>query len=72
MALTICWSVRPSYHVGGTIRYGEWMRFVPPPDPEAKQSVVAGPVSSLVGRQASLAPAYIQDFASLEIKCGSK
>ena len=25
-----------------------------------------------VGKKASQAPAYIQDFASLEIKCGSK
>jgi len=56
------WSVRPSYHVGGDIQYGPWMRSVSNPD--------GG--NGNVGQKASEAPAYLYDFASLEIKCGSK
>lgn len=59
---TYRWSVRPSYKVGGDIRFGEWMRL----------NSRANTGNGNVGKQASMAPAYIQDFASLEIKCGRK
>jgi hypothetical protein len=59
---TYRWSVRPSFNVGGDKRFGEWMRF----NSETHTS------KANVGRKASVAPAYIQDFATLEIKCGSK
>ncbi len=58
---TYRWSVRPSYHVDGDIRYGDWMRY----------NANAGNNGN-EGRKASEAPAYIQDFASLEIKCSAK
>jgi hypothetical protein len=54
------WSVRPSYHVDGDIRYGEWMR----------SDTATG--NGNVGKKASKAPAYIQDFAALDIKCSAK
>jgi hypothetical protein len=54
------WSVRPSYHVDGDIRYGEWMR----------SDTATG--NGNVGMKASKAPAYIQDFAALDIKCSAK
>jgi hypothetical protein len=57
---TYRWSVRPSYHVGADIRYGPWMRFA------------ASSGNGNIGTDASEAPAYIYDFASLQIKCGSK
>ena len=56
------WSVRPSYHVGGDIKYGPWMR---------SDSNPAGGNGN-VGQKASEAPAFLYDFASLDIKCGSK
>lgn len=56
------WSVRPSYRVGKDLRLGEWMRF----SSDTYKS------QANVGRQASEAPAYTQDFALLNIKCGSK
>ncbi len=59
---TYRWSVRPSYHVGGEIRYGPWMR----------SDANAGSGNGNVGKKASEAPAYLYDFASLKIKCGSK
>lgn len=55
------WSVRPSYHVDGDIKYGEWMRF----DANSGNN-------GNVGKKASKAPAYIYDFASLDIKCSAK
>jgi hypothetical protein len=60
------WSVRPSYHIGSDIKFGEWMRF----NPDTDSDIDAGKGS--VGRKASDAPAYIQDFASLEIECGRR
>ena len=63
---TYRWSVRPSYHVDGKVRYGEWMRIEP--DPEAEPT----PDDAIIGRNASTAPAYIQDFATLDIKCGRR
>ncbi len=56
---TYRWSVRPVYDLGGDIRYGEWMR-----------SGTEG--NGNIGKEASAAPAYLYDFAELEIKCGSK
>jgi hypothetical protein len=53
------WSVRPSYRVAEGRKFGEWMRLGPP-----GQSSRAN-----VGRRASEAPAYIQDFAVLTLKC---
>ncbi len=56
---TYRWTVRPVYRVGGEIRYGEWMRW--------------GAVGNgNIGQKASEAPAYVYDFAKLEVKCGSK
>ena len=59
---TYRWSVRPSYHVAGSIKFGEWMRFNS--DTHSAQANV--------GRRASAAPAYLQDFPSLKIKCGRR
>jgi len=56
------WSVRPSYHVGGDIKYGPWMRSGANNDDG----------NGNVGKKASEAPAFLYDFASLDIKCGSK
>lgn len=56
---TYRWTVRPSYHRAGDRKNGWWMRAVSPP----------GANNGNVGRAASEAHAYIQDFASLEIKC---
>jgi len=56
---TYRWSVRPSYHVDGDVKYGEWMRFEMDTD-TGKGSI---------GIKASEAPAYIQDFALLDIRC---
>jgi hypothetical protein len=52
------WSVRPSFLIDGKVRFGEWMRS----DPDA--------ANGNSGKAASVAAAYIYDFASLEIKCG--
>lgn len=64
---TYRWSVRPSYRVDGHVRYGEWMRSPPPTDAGEEGSPPPG--NGNVGRKASLAPAYIQDFAELQIRC---
>lgn len=56
---TYRWSVRPSYQARGDLRYGEWMRL------NAGENTAKGKY----GKAASVAPAYIYDFASLEIKC---
>lgn len=60
------WSVRPSYHVGGDIKYGEWMRF------NSDTGKDANIEKGIIGRKASETPAYTQDFALLEIKCGRR
>ena len=60
---TYRWSVRPSYQVDNSVKFGEWMRR--PADSDSEKESGRGSV----GRQASVAPAYIQDFASLEIAC---
>lgn len=57
---TFRWSVRPVYQFGERNGFGEWMR-------------AGGETGSAnIGRQASVAPAYTQDFASLEIKCARR
>lgn len=53
------WSVRPAYHVNGETRYGEWMR-----------SSFDG--NGNMGKKASEAPAYLYDFAELEIRCSAR
>ena len=60
------WSVRPSFQVDADIAFGEWMRLTP-------ESEEAGNGrSTLVGRNASIAPAYTQDFPQLKTKCGRR
>ena len=54
------WSVRPSYQVDGVSKYGAWMR----------SSMAEG--NGNLGRKASVAAAFLQDFASLEVKCSAK
>lgn len=67
------WSVRPSYHIDGEVRHGEWMRFAPvekkskKKDADEEQPLVAR--KGVFGRRASDAPAYTQDFATLELDC---
>ena len=63
---TYRWSVRPAYYVNGEVKFGEWMRFSP--DSETEDVAEKG----IFGRQASEAPAYVQDFALLEIACGRR
>jgi len=59
---TYRWSVRPSYRVGGKVRFGEWMRINSGSDT----------VDGSAGKMASEAPAYVYDFASLKVKCRRK
>lgn len=61
---TYRWTVRPSYHNDNSIRYGAWMK--------APSEDAAETVNGIVGRKASSAPAYIQDFASLKINCRAR
>ena len=56
---TYRWSVRPSFRSANDLKYGEWMRS------DAGEKTGNGGS----GIAASVAPAYIYDFASLEIKC---
>lgn len=63
---TYRWSVRPTYRVGNSVKFGEWMRREWETDSEKEYG------RGSIGRQASIAPAYIQDFASLEIACPRK
>ena len=60
---TYRWSVRPAYHVDGAVWYGEWMRF------DSGDEIDPEFGKGLVGRKASDAPAYTQDFAELKIEC---
>lgn len=67
------WSVRPSWRVGGTVRYGRWMRFPPPSeDADEGEGEEQVPQNGLSGRAASQAPAYTQDFPLLTIACGRR
>jgi len=60
---TYRWSVRPVFDDGKTVSYGDWMRLGS--DPEGSEQGRNG----LVGRSASIAPAYTQDFPSLQVEC---
>ena len=60
------WSVRPTYRLGDAVFYGEWMRRAPDEANAAKGR------NGLIGRKASIAPAYTQDFPELDIKCGKR
>lgn len=60
---TLRWSARPAYRIDGEVRFGEWLRY------DATESSGEVPAIGLAGRQASIAPAYTQDFPLLEIKC---
>jgi hypothetical protein len=60
------WSVRPVFDDGTDITYGEWMRLESDPENKVKGR------NGLVGRNASIAPAYTQDFAVLDVKCGRR
>ena len=57
---TYYWSVRPSYKINGDTRFGEWMRS----NPDA--------ANGNDGSAASVAAAYIHDFAKFEIACGRR
>ncbi len=61
---TYRWSVRPSYHVGDDIKYGQWM--------SSRSLAETTSTNGVFGREASEAPAYTQDFALLKIACGKK
>ncbi len=76
------WSVRPSWDIDGRRRYGEWLRLDPPPPPDSRrgkkkkadENSVSGVDETaegrwLIGRQASVAPAYTQDFPVLATDC---
>ena len=69
---TYRWSVRPIYHVGSDIKLGEWMRFSPDTESESEPGETPLTAKAMIGRNASEAPAYIQDFATLEIKCSRR
>jgi hypothetical protein len=56
------WTVRPVYHVDGAVYYGAWMR----------RSTPGTPGNGNVGRAASEVPAYLQDFAVVDVKCGRR
>ena len=59
---TYHWSVRPVYRTGNELRYGEWMRA-----DNGKATNQGG-----TGKHASTATAYLYDFPSFEVKCGSR
>ncbi len=63
---TYRWSVRPSHDTGAHTGYGDWMRLVSANDAEFKGR------NGLIGREASVAPAYTQDFPELEIQCSKR
>ena len=57
------WSVRPVFTDATGITHGDWMRLEP-----AAEDQPAGR-NGIVGRNASTAPAYTQDFALLKTEC---
>lgn len=82
---TYRWSVRPVYDANGSTRFGEWMRLADAPGDEKKSSRKKSKKQikqeaeqareraefgkGLIGRSASTAPAYTQDFAQLAVAC---
>jgi hypothetical protein len=59
---TYRWSVRPAWRSGGASRSGDWMR--------APGAAITD--GGIKGRDAAAAPAYIQDFATIEIHCKAR
>ena len=59
---TYYWSVRPAYQRDGITRHGAWMR----------NQAGTSEDNGNVGRAASVAHAYFQDFASFEIGCRAR
>ena len=59
---TYRWSVRPVYQIGNEIKFGDWMR------KDAGVETKGG----RIGVAASVAPAYIYDFATLAIHCKAR
>ena len=59
---TYWWTVRPAYQVDGARKVGQWMR----------NTAVGNAGIGIVGRNASEAHAYIQDFARLEVHCKAR
>jgi hypothetical protein len=57
------WSVRPVFDDGTQLTYGDWMRVKSGSEDEPTSR------NGLIGRNASIAPAYTQDFALLKFKC---
>ena len=64
---TYRWSIRPAYHVNGVTRFGNWMRLEPEVEEDATDTLAEK--KGLVGRAASVAHAYTQDFPVLEVSC---
>lgn len=56
------WTVRPTYHVDGVRKNGEWMRLLPEGATD----------NGNAGRSVSVAHAYIQDFPSFRVGCRLK
>ena len=59
---TYRWSVRPGYAHDGRTTFGEWMR----------KDTATAKGNGNVGRAASVAHAYTQDFASFEVDCRAR
>ncbi len=56
------WTVRPTYHVDGVRKNGEWLRL----QPEGAKD------NGNIGRAASVTHAYMQDFPSFRVGCRLK
>ena len=65
--VTYRWTVRPAYHHNGEVLFGEWMSISPKNNPKSGSEKERK--KGMVGRKASVASAYTQDFALLEIEC---
>ena len=59
---TYFWSVRPNYPQGSGVKFGDWMR-------NSSDGKIA---RGNIGIAASVAAAYIQDFAAVAVKCGRR
>ncbi len=63
------WSVRPVYRSDDGMRFGTWMRKPPERDDGESDDKSKRTFDAIAGRDASVAPAYLQDFATLDIHC---
>lgn len=63
------WTVRPAWRTGDNIHYGNWMQ-APAPTGDSEPSFVGA--VGVDGRRASESQAMLQDYAVLDVKCGSK